>query len=848
MISPRTLFLFYRRHLRVQPLRELMAIAGVAAGVALLFAVQINAASITGSFEQITRGLAGRASLEVSARGEEGFSEALGAQIAHEPGVEAIAPILEQQAILSGPRGSRSLLLVGATEELAALGGALAAQWQRASEGPRRGLLLMTKPSAAAIGARPGDEVTVKLGERSDRLALDATVAGGAIGGLAESPIAATSLPILQSISGMRGRLSRVLVEPRAGHARQVRRELQSLFGATLNVRSIDAEAKLLANAAGPETQLTTLFSAISILIGIILAYSALLLAGAERKRFIIYLIELGTPDSVIISSLAFDAFILGLAGSVGGLLVGDALSLIAYRALPGYITAAFPIGTQRVIEPRTVAIALAAGMLAAFIAAAIPAVGLLRAGAELEPAAGGRVLGSLRRSISGASLLFAIGSALIALGLSVGFLAPGLGVLAVLALAAGLLGCMPAAVHMLLRAGRALANHCADPSARLSIAELRNHRTRAISLFATGWATVFLVLAIGGSVGNVQRAVKRGAAQTLAGAALWIKPASTQDVYATQPFAYAGLERRIESLPEVSAVYVSRNSFLDLPNRRIWVVGEPLSMPRPIAASQLVHGSLRAAEARLREGGWALLSQTIAGERDLRIGSLFTLPTPSGPAKLRLAATISNYGWLPGTLIMSSSYYARLWRDPQATQLDVALKPGVPVAKGKALVESVLPAGAALAVQTGRERRAEVSSVLGSTLARLNDTTTIVLIVAVLAVIAMMIAAIWQRRGRIDALQSIGMSTGQLARLVFYEGGSMLLCGCLLGLLGGVGAQRLIDGWAEHATGSPIIFEPAWQLGLRTLLIALAITLVASVLAVMRMVHFQPTAAFSAE
>jgi len=37
----RTLLLFYRRHLRVQPLREVMAIVGVAAGVALLFAVQV---------------------------------------------------------------------------------------------------------------------------------------------------------------------------------------------------------------------------------------------------------------------------------------------------------------------------------------------------------------------------------------------------------------------------------------------------------------------------------------------------------------------------------------------------------------------------------------------------------------------------------------------------------------------------------------------------------------------------------------------------------------------------------------------------------------------------------------
>ena len=66
----RTLLLFYRRHLRVQPLRELMAIVGVAAGVALLFAVQVAHRSITGSFEEITHGVAGSATLELAARAD----------------------------------------------------------------------------------------------------------------------------------------------------------------------------------------------------------------------------------------------------------------------------------------------------------------------------------------------------------------------------------------------------------------------------------------------------------------------------------------------------------------------------------------------------------------------------------------------------------------------------------------------------------------------------------------------------------------------------------------------------------------------------------------------------------
>ena len=101
----RTLLLFYRRHLRVQPLRELMAVVGVAAGVALLFAVQVAHRSITGSFEEIAHGVAGRATLELAARGPEGFEQRIAEEVEHMPGVKAAAPIFEQPIVAVGPTG-----------------------------------------------------------------------------------------------------------------------------------------------------------------------------------------------------------------------------------------------------------------------------------------------------------------------------------------------------------------------------------------------------------------------------------------------------------------------------------------------------------------------------------------------------------------------------------------------------------------------------------------------------------------------------------------------------------------------------------------------------------------------
>jgi putative ABC transport system permease protein len=844
----RTLLLFYKRHLRVQPLRELMAVVGVAAGVALLFAVQVAHHSVTGSFEEISRGVAGRATLEVASRGPQGLPERIAEEVEGMPDVKVAAPLLEQPIIAVGPKGRRALTLVGATEQVVPLEGKISLQFQRTGESSHRGLLLLTAPTAHAIGSNVGSNVKILVGGRTEDLALDATVPAGKLGPAAESPIAAAPLPIVQSLADLPGRVTRILIEPRPGREGALRRELLARYGTSANARPIGTEAQLLGNAAGPEKQVTLLFGAISLVAGVILAFNALLLASDERQRFIAYLIETGTPDSMIVASLAFDALVLGIFGSLLGLIAGDLISLIAYRAVPGYIAAAFAVGGERIVGSGTILIALAGGMLAAFAAAGLPALVILRGSVAAEPEAVGRALSFTRRVRISDMAFFLVGALLVCGSVTTSLLWPGTTVAALVGLAAGLVICLPMTARCMLGAARIASQHSGDPAIRLSVAELRGSPSRSVALLATGTIAAFLMVLIGGSVGDVQQAANRGAADLLSSASIWIKPGGPENLYTTQPFEYAQTQSRLQRLGSVKAVLPWRDSFLDLPGRRVWVLGVPPQIPTQIAPSQLVEGSLGIADRHLREGGWVAISQTIARAEHLHLGERLTLPTPSGNVGFHLAATIANYGWLPGAIVMNSGDHARLWHSSAATELSVSLRPGVSVEQGKQEVEAALPRGTALAVRTDGERRSEISAVLGSTLSRLNDTTIAVLIATVASVIALMAAAIWQRRGRLNSLMSIGMSSGQFARLVSYESGSVLLGGCLIGIAAGLVGQYLIDGWLHQTTGASVQFDPAWQLGLRTLAIAAGISLAATIVTVLQTARFHPRAAFATE
>src|SRR5918993_48241 len=121
----RALVGFYVARIREHPMQELLAGSGIAVGVALVYAVLVSSTSITGSATQVVDGVAGRASLQVTARSDRGFEAKLAKRIESVQGVRRAAPVLRSNVMLVGADGQRSVQMVAATPELAGLGGKL---------------------------------------------------------------------------------------------------------------------------------------------------------------------------------------------------------------------------------------------------------------------------------------------------------------------------------------------------------------------------------------------------------------------------------------------------------------------------------------------------------------------------------------------------------------------------------------------------------------------------------------------------------------------------------------------------------------------------------------------------
>ncbi len=239
-MKPWNLVLLYRVRLRARAAQECLAIVGIAAGVALLFASQVSSSSLQGSVSDLERGIVGNATLQLAARDPHGVSQGVVERVRRLAGVRFAAPLLEADAQASGPDASESVELVGADESLAQLGGTLVPHGELTPFGGI-GAVVIAAPLSHALGVvRFGQQVTLRLAGHTVRAPLYAQLGERQIGQLARSPVVIAPLSYAQEMTGLQGRVSRVLIQPQPGAQTRVRAELMALDADRANVEPID--------------------------------------------------------------------------------------------------------------------------------------------------------------------------------------------------------------------------------------------------------------------------------------------------------------------------------------------------------------------------------------------------------------------------------------------------------------------------------------------------------------------------------------------------------------------------------------------------------------------------------
>ncbi|MGN6557999.1 MAG: FtsX-like permease family protein [Solirubrobacterales bacterium] len=801
-MKPGVLLHLYRVRLRSRFAAELLALTGIAVGVALVFGGLVANATLTGTVAQLSHGVVGHADFQLGARSASGFDQRVFGRVRKIPGA-AGAPVAEARVNLVSAGRWRSVLLLGADPRIKGVGGRLLQSPELSVRGRRSGLLIPA-PLADALGVHAGAEVTVQSGAGGKPVRVAGELDRGAVGALVESPVAMAPLPLVQELAGMRRRLSRIFVAAAPGREAAVESSLRRIAGDRINLVPADAEVALLERASYPTSASTTLFATLSALVGFLFVFNAMLLVVPQRRRLIADLRITGYAPTTVILVVLVDALLLGAAGAAIGLGLGAAASPLLFDSAPAYLTAAFPIGTQRIVPWQAAGLAAGAGIAATCLAALLPLRRSIFATGEIEPVA------ALRSR--GLALPAATGGACLALSLGVAAGAPELSLACIVVLLLGLLLLLPVWLLAVTAAFAAVSRRRRSCVAILTALQLRaaSTRTRTVALAATGAVAVFAAAAIGGARGDLQRGLDRVSGNVDRGAEVWAAFRGPTDIFGATTFSLPR-ERleELERLPEVRSVSRNRGSFLDVGQDRAWVLAPAPSRIAQVLRDECGVGTAELAAARVRSGGWVTLSRGLASDLHVGVGEEVDLPLPL-PTRLRVAALTDNFGWPGGAVVISSPAFARAWGSSAVSLLGIRPAPGARPPRLAAATRSVLGRGSGLRIETSRERERSQKATSRAGLARLGEIEALVLAASVLAMAASMTGLVWQRRPTFAALAVHGFSRLELWRALLLESAIVLFGGCSLGAACGLAGQVLLDRALQAITGFPLVFETA--------------------------------------
>ena len=153
----------------------------------------------------------------------------------------------------------------------------------------------ITQGSAQKLNVAPGDRALLAGPRYGAFYSLSRVLVGS--GPISKARVVLAPLPVATRIAQIPGP-TRVLLRVKQGKEGEVASALQRTLGSTVTVRPVSYEAGLFDQATSLSHRSTSLFGIVSIILGVLLVYSAIYLAVIERRREIAELRLAGAPAS----------------------------------------------------------------------------------------------------------------------------------------------------------------------------------------------------------------------------------------------------------------------------------------------------------------------------------------------------------------------------------------------------------------------------------------------------------------------------------------------------------------------------------------------------------------------
>jgi putative ABC transport system permease protein len=783
---------------------------GLISAIALWSGVQALNQQARTSYDRAAAVLGGARTAMLVGRDAANFSQALFVELRRAGW--PVSPVLEGRIQIDGRTfrllGVEPVTLPAEAGDAPAMGGDL--QAFVISPGETR----VARETLVELGASEGATPMTSNDMKLPPLRMAAQLAPG---------VMVVDIGVAQRLLKMPDQISRLLI----GKTRGPRTSLEAVVGDRLRLIEPEAETDLERLTDSFHLNLTA-FGLLSFFVGLFIVNSAIGLAFEQRLPMLRTLRACGVSarqlNAVLVFELIFLALAAGLLGMVCGYLIAAALLPDVAASLRGLYGAQIP--GQLSLQPQW----WAAGLLISVVGALLAAAQSLWKASRLSVLAAAQPQAwhqAQRRWVVlqgiGAFVVFAAALGFFWFGDS---LLAGFAVLAAMLLGAALV--LPLILELVLGAGQRRAQSAitswfwADSRQQLS--------GLSLALMA-----LLLALSVNVGVGTMVESFS----QTFVN---WLDGRLTADVYlnAADDTQARAITAWLRERRDVNAILPGGRAETQL-------AGSPLEIfGLPDHATYREHWPLlRAAEdawTRLRPGNAAFVSEQLALRLKLAIGDHLDVPTPSGNWPLEVVGIYADYGNPKGQIAVNFAALTRYFPNIPLTRIGLRAEPAAVPALMAALREKFGLDDRNLIDQA--TLKAESKRIFNRTFAVTAALNAFTLGVAGIALLTSLLTLGNSRLPQLAPLWAIGITRRKLAMIELLKTMSVALITALLALpLGLMVAWCLIAVVNVKAFGWRLPFHVFPLQLAELLLVAMAASLVAASLPVLKLARLQPAA-----
>jgi len=764
---------------RAHPVRALVAVAAIAVGVALGFAIHLVNAAALNEFSAAVQTLSGQADLQVG--GSEPFiDEAVYPRLAERRGVEIASPVLTFDATLPGRQQPLKILALDvfrAGHVTPALIGI--PEGDAAYDTVADDAIFLSPAAMEWLGVRSGGKVEFQSG--TQRLQL--RVAGSVPGARAGQRIGVMDIGAAQWGFRQLGKLSRIDLrlhsgEDRAAFRTALARELERDHPGRFRVSSPNDEAQdtRSGNVSRAYRVNLSVLALVALFTGAFLVFSSQALSVMRRRGQFALLRVLGLERKQLLRQVLLEGAALGIAGSLLGIAGGYAIAVALLRAFGGDLGAGYFSGVQPQLQfaPVAALVYFATGLAVAILGGAAPAIQASRGrlAVALKSGTDEVALSRLARPWPGLACLAV--SAVLTQAPPV-YELPIFGYLSIALMLLGAIALMPRLSAIVFQAAQARWRTRRTVPA-LALARLANASGQAGIALGGVLSSFSLMVAMAIMVSSFRVSVDEWVQQLLP-ADLYVRTSSSGATALLTPAEQDALR----ATPGIGRIEFLRTRPLSLAAERpsVILLARDLN-PAQIERTLVLAGPVVAPPpGRTLPQAW--VTEAMVDLYGVRAGGTLRLPLAGAQHEFHIAGVWRDYARSTGAVMIGRSDYVALTGDREAGDAALWLAPDANAAQVQAALRR-LPFGGLLELTAPGEIRQRTLTVFDRSFAVTYLLEAIAIVIGLFGVAATFSAQMLARAREFGMLRHVGVTRRQVLAILAFEGGALTALGIATG------------------------------------------------------------------